>query len=253
MRILYLGDIVGEKTIEVLKKNLESIKKDNRINMVLCNAENVSKGKGLLEKHYKELKSLGIAGISMGNHTFSKSEIKDYIDNATICRPANLNTNIGKEVLYINYNGVKIAIVNLLGRVYLNTPLDCPFKTMDKLLEDIKADHIIVDMHAEATSEKKAFFYDFAGKVSAVLGTHTHIQTADEQVYNNTCYITDLGMCGPFDSIIGDDKESIIERFRTGIYGNLTVAESNIYEISGVILDLGPQNKIQRFNKKVNL
>ena len=104
MRILYLGDIVGEKTIKVLNDNLGKIKNEYKINMVLCNAENVSSGKGLTEKHYKELKALGISGISMGNHTFSKSEINDYIDDATIVRPANLNCKHGKDILYIKYN-----------------------------------------------------------------------------------------------------------------------------------------------------
>lgn len=253
MRILYLGDIVGERAIEVLKKYLDEIKKENRIHLVLCNAENVTKGKGLSLKHYKELKALGIAGMSMGNHTFSKSEIKEYINDATICRPLNLNTEYGKGILYIKYNNEKIALVNLMGRVFLNTPLDCPFKVLDTALENINADKIIVDFHAEATSEKKALFYDFAGKVDAIIGSHTHIQTSDDQVYNNTCYITDMGMCGPFESILGDDKEEVIARFRSGVYEPLKVASSNVYEINGVILDLGIQNKIERFNKKVNI
>ena len=247
MRILYLGDIVGEKTIEVLKQNLDKIKKDNRINMILCNAENVTKGKGLNQKHYKELKSLGIAGISMGNHTFSKSEIKDYINDATIVRPANLTTEYGKEILYIKYNDQTIALVNLLGRVFLNTPLDCPFKTLDRLLKDIKADKIIVDMHAEATSEKKALFYAFAGKVDAIVGSHTHIKTDDVQVFNNTCYITDMGMCGPYNSVLGDDPEAVISRFISGVFEPLPVAESKEYILSGVILDLGTENKIESF------
>ena len=247
MRILYLGDIVGEKTIEVLKNNLEQIKKDNRINMVLCNAENVTKGKGLNQKHYKELKALGIAGMSMGNHTFSKSEIKDYINDATIVRPANLTTEYGKEVLYIKYNDQTIALVNLLGRVFLNTPLDCPFKTLDRLLKEIKADKIIVDIHAEATSEKKALFYAFAGKVDAIVGSHTHIKTDDAQTYNNTCYITDMGMCGPKDSVLGDDPEAVIQRFLSGVFEPLPVANSNDYILSGVILDLGTVNKIEDF------
>ena len=249
MRILYVGDIVGEATIEILKKHLDSIKKEWRINLVLCNAENVTKGKGLAFKHYKELKSLGIAGMSMGNHTFSKSEIKDYLEDATICIPANINTDLGKKVLYINYNNQIIALVNMLGRVFLNTPLNCPFQTMDKLLAEIKADYIIVDFHGEATSEKKAFFYDYAGKVSAIVGTHTHVQTADAQVYNNTCYISDIGMCGPKDSILGDDIESVITRFKTGVFEPLSVANGPDYLLEGVILDLGKENKIESFRK----
>lgn len=253
MRILYLGDIVGEGTIKVLKDNLERIKKENNINIVLANAENVSGGLGLNEKNYKELKALGIAGMSMGNHTFSKNEIKSFIDDATICRPANINTNYGKEILYVKYNDKKIAIVNLLGRVYSNMLLDCPFRTMDRLLEEIDADKIIVDFHADATSEKKAFFYEFAGKVDAVIGTHTHIQTADEEVYKNTCYLTDIGMNGPFDSVIGNDIDKIITRFRTGLYEKAGVAKSEFYRINGVILDLDNVNKITRINLKVRV
>lgn len=253
MRILYLGDIVGEKNIDVLKKYLDKIKKDNKINLVFANCENVSSGSGLTLKHYKELKALGIQGISMGNHTFSKSEIKSYIDDATIVRPANLNTKYGKEILYIKYNDKNIALVNLLGRVYSNTPLDCPFKTMDRLLEEIEADYIIVDFHGDATSEKKAFFYDFSGKVSAVVGSHTHTQTADEEVYNNTCFISDMGMCGAYESVLGDDIKMVIDRFRTGMYEKLKIQEESYYKINGVILDLGNENKITRFSEKVKV
>ncbi len=253
MKILYLGDIVGEGTIDVLARAIEDIKREYKINMVLANAENVTQGKGLSQKHYKQLKSIGIAAMSMGNHTFSKSEIKEYIDDASIVRPANINTKYGKGYMLINYNDKKLLLVNLMGRVFINSPLDCPFKTMDKILSEVKADYTIVDFHGEATSEKKAFFYDFAGKVDAVLGTHTHVQTADEQVYNNTCYITDLGMCGPYESILGDDKDMVIERFRTGVFDRLKVAQGNEFTIGGVILDFGPTNKITRINLKYKL
>ncbi len=249
MKILYLGDIVGEGTLKILKNNLEDIKREYGVQIVLANAENVSGGKGLNFKHYKELKSMGIAGISMGNHTFSKSEIMDYIDGATIARPANLNTKYGKEVLYVKYNSEIIAIVNLLGRVYSNTPLDCPFKTMDRLLDDIKADYIIVDFHGDATSEKKAFFYDFSGKVDAVVGSHTHTQTSDCQIYNNTCFITDMGMCGPYNSILGDDIEAIIERFRSGVFTPLKVSNDSKILIQGVVIDLGTKRTIQAISK----
>ncbi len=254
MRILYFGDIVGENTIKILENHLDEIKKEYKINMVFANAENVTGGKGLSQKHYKQLKSLGIAAMSMGNHTFSKKEIKDYINDATIVRPANLNADLGKEILYVKYNDKTIALVNMLGRVYTYTPLDCPFKTMDRLLEEIKSDYIIVDFHGDATSEKRAFFYDFSGKVDAVLGTHTHIQTADEEVYNNTCYITDMGMCGPKLSIIGDDKDMVIKRFRSGLFEPLQVSSDKNYILNGVILDLNENsNKIIRFSKEYNL
>lgn len=253
MRILYLGDIVGEKTIEILKNNLNDIKKEYKINIVLCNAENVTKGSGLALRHYKELKSLGIAGMTMGNHTFSKSEIKDYINDATIARPANQNSNFGKEILYVKYNQETIAVVNLLGRVFLNMPLDCPFQTFDRLLKEIEADKIIVDFHGEATSEKKAFFYNYAGQVDAIVGSHTHVKTADSEVFKNTCYITDMGMCGPKDSILGDDVSQVIERFKTGLFHPLEVQTTNNYVLNGVILDLGATNKIEDFTKSYTL
>ena len=254
MKVLFLGDIVGEKTIPALKKAIEEIKSEYKINLVLANGENVSKGKGLTLKHYKELKTLGIAGISMGNHTYSKSEIKDYIDEATIARPANLNASNGKGYIYIKYNDKKIALVNLLGRVFQNTPLDCPFKTMDTLLKEIEADYVIVDFHGEATSEKKAFFYEFASKVDAIVGSHTHCQTSDEQIYDDCMYITDMGMCGIYESILGDDKEQVINRFKTGVFEPLNVANGDTYLINGVILDFSPLgNKIIRINKKIKL
>ena len=249
MRILYLGDIVGEKTIEALKRNLELIKKENRINLVFCNAENVSKGKGLYLNHYKELKSLGISAMSMGNHTFAKSEIFDYIDEATIAVPANQNSGYGKKVVYVRYNNEIIALVNILGRVYMNFALDCPFKVFEEMLKDIKADKIIVDFHGEATSEKRAFFYEFAGRVDAIVGSHTHVKTDDAEVMNNTCYISDMGMCGPKNSILGDDPEEVINRFKTGVYTPLSVSTDKEYTINGVILDFGKYNKIENFRK----
>jgi len=253
MRILYLGDIVGESTLDVLERELPTIVKEENINLIFANAENVTSGKGLCEKHYKRLMQIGISAVSMGNHTYSKKDIVDYMNNANICRPANISKGIGKEVLYINYNNKIIAIVNLLGRVFQPMLLDCPFKTMDRLLENIKADYIIVDFHADATSEKKALFYDLAGKVSCVLGSHTHTQTADEQVYNNTCFISDMGMNGPYESILGDDKDMVIERFRSGMYYPLKVAHVDKYQINGVVVDLNPKgNTIKRINKIVN-
>lgn len=251
MRILYLGDIVGEKTIQVLKTHLEAIKQEYHIQMVLCNAENVTKGRGLSYQHYKELKSLGIAGMTMGNHTFSKVEIKEYIRDASIARPANLPTTLGKNVLYIQYNQEVIALVNLMGRVYMNSPLDCPFQTFEKMLPNLQADHIIVDFHGEATSEKKAFFYEFAGRVDAILGTHTHVKTDDAEVFKNTCFISDLGMCGPKYSVLGSDVSGILERFKTGIYETTKVSTDKEYILNGVILDLGKTNKIEDFKKTI--
>lgn len=250
MKILYIGDICGEEALSVLEKNLDSIRKEYQVNVVLANAENTTSGKGLSKNHYIRLMKCGIQGMSMGNHTYSKSEINDYIEDANICRPANLHGAKGKEYLTIKYNDKTITIVNLLGRVFMNTSLDCPFQTMDRLLKEINTDYLIVDFHGEATSEKIAFMQDFRGKVDAVLGTHTHVPTADEKNVDGTLYISDIGMTGPIDSVIGDDKDGIITRFRTGVYTPCNVAKGRI-EFNAVLLDFQVNSrKIIRIHKE---
>ncbi len=253
MNILYIGDLFGNDSVTFLEKNLSKIKQDYKVNIVIVNAENVTNGKGLALRHYNRLKKLGIACFSMGNHTFSNSEIFDYIEGSNVIRPANIPGDVGKGYYVFKYNDKKICVINLMGRVFYTQALDCPFKTLENILINVKADYYIVDMHAETTSEKIALAMDFDGKVDAIVGTHTHVQTADEEVYNNTCYITDMGMCGPKTSVLGDDKDEIINRFRTGVYDKLVVAKTNEFIINGVILDFGINNKISRINKKIKL
>lgn len=251
LRILFIGDIVGEAGLEYLEKNLEKIKSENKINLVIANAENISNGRGLRKKDYQRLLKAGVSAMTMGNHTFSQKEIREYIDDSKIIRPANFNTNIGKGYITINYNDKKITIVNLLGRVYMNNmSLDSPFSVMDKILDEVKSDYIIVDMHAEATSEKIAFALDFDGKVSAVVGTHTHVPTADERILpNGTLYISDIGMTGPYNGVIGDDKDTIIERFRSGVYSPAQVSTDKALQFNAVVLDFNPvKNSIKRVN-----
>ncbi len=247
MKILYLGDIVGADTILTISKYIKDIKKEYNVNIVLANGENVSGGVGLIKKDYIELQKAGISALSMGNHTYSKKEIYEFVEEANIAVPANLPGAVGKKYLTFKYNDKTITIINLLGRVFMNNLVDCPFKTMDKLLEEIKSDYILVDIHAEATSEKKALLYYLKDRVDVLVGTHTHIQTSDEGVFGKTLYITDLGMCGPKDSIIGDDIDLIVERFTTGLHRPIKVAKGQI-ELNGVILDL-KERSIRRFNK----
>ncbi len=247
MRILYLGDVVGDITLKVLKQNIKEIRSKTKANLIFANAENVSLGKGLTKEEYLTLQSLGISVLTMGNHTFSKKEIFSFINDSNIVRPANMPDAPGKGYLVVKYNDKTITIINLIGRVYTNILADCPFKTLDKILKDVKSDYYIVDFHAEATSEKQALAYYFKDRIDAVVGTHTHVQTADERLIGKTLYITDLGMCGPYDSIIGDDVDSILERFITGIYKPSKVASGNII-ISGAILDL-TNKKIERFKE----
>lgn len=248
MRILFIGDIFGEETVDLLERELINIKRQTNANIVIANAENACKGRGLSEKLYTKLMKSGVNMITLGNHAFSKSEIVDFMNDSNIVRPANLDTEYGYGYKILNYNGKTIAVVNMLGRIYNNQALDCPFKTMDKILATTKADYYFVDFHADATSEKLAFAHDFCQKVSAVVGTHTHVQTADERLISNMPYITDVGMSGPLNGIIGNTKDEIIKRFRTGVYHPAHVEQGAI-QINAVVIDLNPiRNKIERIH-----
>ena len=251
MNILFIGDLFGEESIDFLENNLERIKKENKINLCIANAENVTNGKGLSLRDYNRLKKLGFACFTMGNHTFSNKDIKDYIDDSIVIRPANLPCGYGDGYKIIKYNDKKICVINLMGRVFLTQSLDCPFFTLDNMLEDIDADYFIVDMHAEATSEKIALGLDFDGKVSAIVGTHTHVQTADARVLpHGTLYITDIGMTGPLNGVIGNTKDEIINRFRTGVYNRADV-EKGDFQFNAVVLSLGEKNEIKRLHEEV--
>lgn len=254
MNILFIGDLFGNDSVTYLERNLERIKKEYKINLVLANAENVTNGKGLAFRHYKRLQKLGIACFTMGNHTFSNSEILDYIDDSNVIRPANLNISVGSGYRIINYNSKSICVINLMGRVFITQSLDCPFRTLDNILNTVNADYYIVDMHAEATSEKIALGLDFDGRVDAIVGTHTHVQTADERVLpNGTLYITDIGMTGPLNGVIGSEKEPIIERFRTGMFTRANVAEGT-YQFNAVVLSIGTNtNSIRRVHEESEL
>jgi len=219
VNILFVGDIVGKLGRKICKNLLPEIKKKYSIDFTIANGENSAAGYGITEKVYQELTDTGINVITMGNHMFDKRDFSKNIDACpTIIRPANYPENTpGKDHLIVDVKGIKIATINLLGRVFMH-PMDCPFKIGESLIEKIKNQTpiIIVDMHAEATSEKCALGYFFDGKVTAVLGTHTHVMTADEKIMEKgTAYICDVGITGAYDSIIGMDKEAIITRFLT--------------------------------------
>ncbi|SHH12643.1 hypothetical protein SAMN02745221_01742 [Thermosyntropha lipolytica DSM 11003] len=220
MNILVIGDIVGRPGRRAVKNILPAIQKEYDVIFTIANAENAAGGRGLSRSVMDELLNCNIDVLTMGNHVWDNKEINTFIDDEPrLIRPANYPPYCPGQGYHI-YNagfGVKIAVVNLSGRVFLPS-LDCPFRTMEEILKDIKdkADIIIVDFHAEATSEKLAFAYYFDGRVTAILGTHTHVQTADERILpGGTAYITDLGMTGPYDSILGMEKSSVIEKFLT--------------------------------------
>ena len=227
MKILMIGDIFGRDGRRMVSRYLSQIKNEYGVDVVFANGENAAHGKGLSRRVYDELIFEGISLISMGNHTYSKSDIYDFIDDADrLVVPLNkprMLPGVGSRVIEVK--GKKIRLTNLLGVTFMNGMVNHPFLQMDDLLENCNEDIHILDFHAEATSEKIAMGYYLDGRISAVLGTHTHVQTADETILENgTAYISDIGMTGPMKSVIGCEVESIIKKMVTGQAGRFQVA-----------------------------
>lgn len=225
MNILLIGDIVGKPGRQVVTKYLPVLRKQYKIECVIANAENAAGGFGLTPDTARELLGSGIDVLTSGNHIFAQKEIIPYLDaDMPILRPLNYPSGVPGRGYLISG---KVLVINLMGRVFMNN-LDCPFRAMDKLLGElkIKPKVIIVDFHAEATSEKVAMGRYLDGRVSAILGTHTHVGTIDTQILpGGTAYVTDIGMTGPADSIIGDDADAIIQRFLTQMPHHLSVGK----------------------------
>ena len=220
MKILAVGDIVGESGVRKLKEELPKIKKEKNIDFVITNGENSAGGMGLTEKNFK---------VTMGNHTWGKKDIFKFIDNPNLLRPANYPKGVvGKGLGIYECKGKKIAVMNFLGRVDLNILTENPFVLAKEMVEELqgKVDMIFIDFHAEATAEKIAMGRFLDGKITALFGTHTHVQTADEQILpNGTAYITDLGMTGPKDSVIGMNIQASLKRFETTLPEKYKLAE----------------------------
>ena len=221
MNILVLGDVVGEIGCEFLRKKLPSLKKLKAIDFTIANGENSSTGNGITPFSAEYLFSSGVDFITTGNHVFRRKEVYYLLDESEfIIRPYNYSRNCpGKGFAVIDAGRYSIGILNLAGSMYLDK-CSCPFEKADEAVEEIKkqTNIILVDFHAEATSEKKALGFYLDGRVSALFGTHTHVQTSDASVLKNgTGYVTDLGMCGVIDSVLGVDKDIVIEKFRNGM------------------------------------
>ena len=228
MNILFIGDIFSTQGRDMIDEYLVRIKQKYDVDVVIANAENTTHGKGLIKKHYDELLFQGISLMTMGNHTFSKKELFDYIDEADrLIVPYNqpkVLPGVGSRQIVVD--GVKIRVTNLLGITFMDGKAQNPFEAIDDILENDESDIHIVDFHAEATSEKIALGYYLDGKVSAVLGTHTHVTTADEKILPlGTAYQSDVGMTGPYEGVIGCDKDSIIQRSKSGLLGQFVIAE----------------------------
>lgn len=238
MNILFVGDVVGRPGRNYLRQNLNRLIEENSVDFVIINGENSAGGVGITKGTYDELIEFGADVITLGNHAWAKKEIFEFIEDAdSLVRPANYPSGTpGKGYTIVSKHGKRFAIVNISGRVYMEC-LECPFRTVDKILEEIrdKADITIVDFHAEATSEKLAMGWYLDGRVKAVIGTHTHVQTADERILpKGTAYITDAGMTGPQDSILGVERNIIINKFITGMPARFEVADGE--SILGAVL-----------------
>ncbi|OGB88449.1 metallophosphoesterase [candidate division WOR-1 bacterium RIFCSPLOWO2_02_FULL_46_20] len=260
MKVLFIGDIIGKLGRQVCRQVLPELKRELAPDLIIANGENSAHGYGITEIVYNELLGMGVGAITMGNHVWDKKELiqKKIIDKLPlVIRPANYPPGVpGQDHLIVEKNGARIAITNLSGRTFMKS-LDCPFQTIDKLLPSFKTNVVIVDMHAEATSEKCALAWHLSGRVSAVLGTHTHVMTADERILpDGTAFISDAGMCGAYESIIGMNREAIIKRFLTQIPEKFEPTESGTGLFNAVFLKIDPisghTKEIKRIQKATN-
>lgn len=241
MKILAVGDIIGNAGVKELKKQLSKIKKEKNIDFIIVNGENSAEGMGITEKNFNDILEAGADVVTMGNHTWAKKDIFNFIDNPKIIRPANYPEGVpGKGYNIYEKNGKNIAVINLIGRVDIAVLSENPFLKVKSIIDEIanKVDMIIVDFHAEATAEKIAMKNYLDGRVTVIYGTHTHVQTADEKItVNGTGYITDIGMTGPINSVIGMDVKASVKRFVTSLPEKYKLAEGEAM-LNGCVFEI---------------
>ncbi len=259
LNVLFIGDIIGRPGRRAVVRLLPKLRQELKIGLTIANCENVAGGFGLTKKLADELTEVGIDVMTSGNHIWDRREMLPYLDSMTnVLRPLNYPSGVpgrGRGIYEVE-PGLKVCVVNLMGRVFMR-PIDCPFRVVEGLLSEIDGMITIVDMHAEATSEKVAMGWYLDGRVSAVLGSHTHVQTADERILpKGTAYITDAGMTGPHDSVIGIDKRAIINRFLTGIPSRFDSAKDDV-RFSGVYVAIDTISRkcteVRRIHRPVDL
>ena len=248
MKILFFGDIVGQVGRNAIKHNVEKLVKKYQVDFVIANGENATHGKGLIERHYNELLDAGIDCITLGNHYLSKDRINDYINDATnLVRPLNLLNSfggVGSQTFLVN--GITIRVTNVLGTAFMKEEVSAPYTALKELIDETKDEDSIhiVDFHAEATGEKACFGYAFDGLVSAVLGTHTHVQTNDAKILpNGTAFITDAGMCGAANGVLGFEKNSVINKTLFGSTNRFDLDTNDTEMINAVILEVDEISK----------
>jgi len=256
MNILAVGDIVGNSGVNKLKNELQDIKNKYNIDFVIVNGENAAEGMGLTIKNFKDIISAGTDCITMGNHTWGKKEIFQIIDEPQLIRPLNYPEGVcGKGYNIFNCKNKKIAVINAMGRAEINVQTENPFLQVKKVVDEIKnkVDIIFLDFHAEATAEKQAMAYFLDGEITAMFGTHTHVQTADEKILEKgTGYITDIGMTGPKNSVLGMDRDAALKRFLTALPEKYKIADGETM-LNGCIFKLDDNTnqviKIERIVK----
>ena len=254
MRIFFIGDIVARPGREIVVELLPKIISEEKIDIVFANGENMAHGRGATRRTIEELLACGINYFTSGDHVFWHKGFEDEIDTLPILRPANFPGDLpgeGYKLLDAGKNG-NILLINLMGRTFLNERLDDPFRKLDEILEEVKGEDIgfsIVDFHAEATSEKHAFAFYADGRVGAVLGTHTHVPTCDNRVFpGGTLYVTDLGMTGIIDSVLGVKKGVILDLYLTGLNQKFEWENTGTKALRGVVLDTD-KNSIERYDR----
>ncbi len=257
MNLLFIGDVFGEVGQKAVQTFLPQLRKERGIDFVVANGENIFKGKGITERTAQALFSAGVDVITTGNHAFDQAEVRDYFPKQTrLLRPENYpQQSPGKGfVVQTVYSGITLGVINLIGRIHME-PADCPFVAADRVLDELKgkADILFVDMHAETTSETRAMGWHLDGKVAAVLGSHTHVQTADEEILpGGTAYLTDAGMTGPYRSVIGMKIEPVLKKFCLSLKSRFEAATEDV-RFCGAIVEIEESTGLARRIERVNI
>ncbi|MCQ6557841.1 TIGR00282 family metallophosphoesterase [Paenibacillus mendelii] len=256
MNVLFIGDIVGNVGRSAVKKVLPALQSKYNPHIIIANGENAAAGRGITSTIAKELLEAGVHGITMGNHTWDNKDIFEWIDEQPrMVRPANFSEEApGQGAAIIKANGKELAIINLQGRVFL-PPIDCPFRKADELVEEMrsKTKCILVDFHAEATSEKIAMGWYLDGRASLVVGTHTHVQTNDDTILpGGTAYLTDVGMCGSKEGVLGMERNAVIHKFRTQLPVRFVVDEGD-WHVHAILVEIDEATGKAKRTQKIRL
>lgn len=257
MRILFIGDVVGNMGVEMITSKLASIKQEYRPQVTIVNGENsTAMGRGITENIFKTMMRSGVDVVTLGNHAWNNEDIYNFIDDTPkLVRPANYPGKAvpGHGYTIINVNGKKLAVINIQGRVFMDN-IDDPFSQLDQLVTDLtdQVDAIFVDCHAEATSEKLALALYLDGRISALVGTHTHVQTNDGRILpNGTAFLSDVGMTGPIDGVLGMKSDTVIERFLNARPVRYSVVDSGNAILSGCVIDIDDKDGRSRKIKNI--